>query len=138
MMQSFQLQEAWQRQISPDDKEQLIDLFNKTRNQMGETITCIPYRLAFNHRQDLLCTVLIHNTKDESIDLRNVIVTIKKEHKEVATNTFHDLPLQLPGKTSMPWTYIFPLDRYHTSLTTEDTHSIAVSLSWHTKTNNSF
>ncbi|GAA0289171.1 SLAP domain-containing protein [Gracilibacillus halotolerans] len=137
-MQSFQLQEAWQRQISPDDKEQLIDLFNKTRNQMGETITCIPYRLAFNHRQDLLCTVLIHNTKDESIDLRNVMITIKKESKEVATNIFEDLPLQLPSKTSMPWTYIFPLNHYDTSLTIDDTNSIAVSLSEHTKNNNSF
>ena len=130
-MQSFQLQEAWQRTISEEDKERLFLLFEESKDHSAEAITCVPYRLAVNHRQELLCTVLIHNRSEESLDIRNVDISVYKNNLEIAHHSFHDLPLQLPSKTSMPWTYIFPLDRYHSSLTNEDKKSIIVSLSEH-------
>lgn len=133
-MQTFELQDAWQRTISDHDKNELTTLFKKTQPREKESITCIPYRLAYNHRQELLCTVLIHNTKDSSVDIGRATVQLLHQNSIVANHDFH-FSLQLDKKTSMPWTYIFPKKSYESSLSVELVRNIEVILLAHTINN---
>lgn len=130
-MQTFQLQEAWQRTISDYDKEKLTALFEETKPLEKDTLTCVPYRLAYNHREELLCTVLIHNTFTQPVDIGQASVKLLHQHEEVANYDFH-FSQQLTEKTSMPWTYIFPKTSYAPSLSVDSVLNIEVKFSAHT------
>ena len=61
---------------------------------------------AINHKGERLVTVLIHNREDTPLPFQDTAITYYNEDKQIAAGTFN-LPLEIPGKTSMPWTFIF-------------------------------
>ncbi|SHN27900.1 SLAP domain-containing protein [Gracilibacillus kekensis] len=118
-MQTLVLEEAWERTISEQDHQDIITIFNKTKEARKKII---PIRSAFNHRDDLLITVLLHNFADTKLDLRNVTIQLLQEDETLATQHFQDNRLLLDPATSMPWTFIFPENSY-SSLENFDKHS---------------
>ncbi|WP_058306091.1 SLAP domain-containing protein [Gracilibacillus massiliensis] len=108
-MQKLVLEEAWKTTISDQDHQDIVTIFNKTKETLKKII---PIRSAFNHRDDLLITVLLHNFTDTKLDLRNVTIQLVKEEETLATQKFQDNRLLLEPITSMPWTFIFPKNSY--------------------------
>ncbi|QUW22959.1 SLAP domain-containing protein [Sporosarcina sp. Marseille-Q4063] len=103
-MQTLYFEPAWDRTIAPADREKVMDHF-QSRHPENDIQLSFLWE-AINHKEERLITVLIHNGKDTPLPLQDVVIAYDKEGKQIATGIF-TLPLKIPGKTSMPWTFIF-------------------------------
>ncbi|MHA6252651.1 SLAP domain-containing protein [Oceanobacillus sp. CAU 1775] len=107
-MQKLIFESAWDKTIAPEDRLKIETLFNETKNDPAEAIKPLPISQAYNHKEDLLVIVLIHNFTDKEFTFDNLDVVYKEGDKEIAAHHFTFSNLKLPEKTSMPWTFIFP------------------------------
>ncbi|RQW22399.1 SLAP domain-containing protein [Shouchella lehensis] len=105
MMQTIHLQSAWKKTIAEGDLNELKALL-----VVGKTERFIPYRQAFNHQGDLLVTVLIQNLSSVGDVWDTKLVAYVEEGKTIAECSFSIDTV--PPNTSMPWTFIFPKDRF--------------------------
>jgi SLAP domain-containing protein len=104
MMQTLYFEPAWDKTIAPADREKIIDHFHSLHFE--DDIHFSFLWEAINHKRERLVTVLIHNGEDTSLPLQDVAITYNKNGEQIAAGIF-TLPLEIPGKTSMPWTFIF-------------------------------
>ena len=61
-MQQLQFETSWDKALSVKDRQLIENIFNKTKQAHGSAIFCSPIREAINHKQELLVTVIIHNS----------------------------------------------------------------------------
>ncbi len=109
-MQQLQFEQAWAKAISSKDKYTIEQLFQETKEEKGTSIQCVPIREAFNHRRELLVTVLIHNFTPNALPFQKTNVQYKNNDITLEY-AFTIEALVVPPFTSMPWTFIFPADR---------------------------
>ena len=103
-MQTLYFEPAWDKTIAPADREKIIAHF-QSRHLENDIQLSFLWE-AINHKGERLVTVLIHNTEDTSLPLQDTVIAYCKEGKQITTGIFN-LPLVIPRKTSMPWTFIF-------------------------------
>lgn len=115
-MQKLVFEKAWERTISKQDQHWIETRFEQTKDQND---LFIPLRSARNHQNNLLVTVLIHNTRANPLDLREISLKLFEKDKEITMHTFSEPRLVLEPYTSMPWTFIFPHDLLQKNLAEE-------------------
>lgn len=98
-MQTLFFEDAWEKTISPQDRNNIQRVFDETPIEGGVTITCLWE--AKNHVNSVLVTTLIHNHTDVALTLEN-----KNIQYQTKTATF-TVPVTIPAFHSMPWTFIF-------------------------------
>ena len=103
-MQTLYFEPAWDKTIAPADREKIIDHF-QSRHLENDIQLSFLWE-AINHKRERLVTVLIHNKKATPLPFQDTPIAYYKEGKQIATGIFN-LPREIPGKTSMPWTFIF-------------------------------
>lgn len=104
-MQTLQFEQTWERSISAQDRLIIAQAFEQRIIQEG-TVHAAIIRAAYNHRGELLVTVLIHNESDHDMQWVDRAVTLQTK-QATYTQSFTERKLIMPGKTSMPWTFIF-------------------------------
>lgn len=108
-MQQLKFEPSWDKALAAQDREQIELIFQKTKDLVIETVLFSPIREALNHKKEFLVTVLVHNFTDQELifDQTRLVYMI---NEELVAEHFFTIPtLNLPPKTSMPWTFIFPV-----------------------------
>ncbi|WP_172794013.1 SLAP domain-containing protein [Sporosarcina sp. HYO08] len=105
-MQKLYFEPAWDRTISPADREKVINHFQKQTKQPQDGVQFSFLWKALNYKGEQLITVLIHNYEDMNFHLQHTAIAYFEQGKQQANATF-SLPCEIPGNTSMPWTFIF-------------------------------
>ncbi|MEI3607216.1 SLAP domain-containing protein [Pseudogracilibacillus sp. SE30717A] len=115
MTQNIYFEPAWERTISDPDRKVILEKFYRLKeaNVANDFITYLWH--AYNHRQSLLTTILIHNWSGQAIDFENRLVHCLVGGEKIATEKF-SIPCQVPAHTSMPWTFIFPKEHVRSSV----------------------
>lgn len=111
-MQTLQFESSWEKTIAIKDRELITEIFQDSNSNMidGQIIRLVPIWEALNYKGEILITVLIHNFADiEQIFQKQKIAYIEKE-TIIAEHTFTVHKLIIKPKTSMPWTFIFPVE----------------------------
>lgn len=109
-MQTLQFESSWEKTISIRDRELITEIFQDSSMIDGQIIRLVPIWEALNYKGEILITVLIHNSTDiEQIFQKQKIAYIEKE-TIIAEHTFTVPKLIIKPKTSMPWTFIFPVE----------------------------
>lgn len=103
-MQKLFFEPAWDKTIAPVDRELITKHFQTFPPQEDVNLSFL--REAVNHRNELLVTVLIHNGQRVPLQIDNIAIAYQPTHKSTKTSLF-SLPLQIPAKTSMPWTFSY-------------------------------
>ncbi|WP_066185906.1 SLAP domain-containing protein [Gracilibacillus timonensis] len=106
-MQQLIFTEAWDRTISSQDRQRLETLFQQTKDTAHHDLSFTIVRIAVNHHNHLLVTVLIHNTSNQTIDLTCETIHLLSNKQFLSKLSITDPRLRLPTNTSMPWTFIF-------------------------------
>jgi SLAP domain-containing protein len=106
-MQKLLYEEAWDKTISADDRALIKEIFHEAVLDDIKLIQFTPLWQAVNHKGELLITVIIHNVSKNAFSIINQSVYYKAGEETIAKHEF-TLPLTVKGKTSMPWTFIFP------------------------------
>lgn len=106
-MQKLVFEEAWDRTISDTDRRRIEGIFQEAALANTPIIQFSMLQQAINHKGELLITVIIHNISSEPFFLTDKTMHYKTEERTEAKHTF-SLPFAIKGKTSMPWTFIFP------------------------------
>lgn len=111
-MQQLYLHPTWEKAISYADRTLIEKVFEETYTQTDDVIMNPIVRTAFNYKQELLVTVLIHNFTHHAIRIKNRSVYLYcGEYFE--EKVFNIPELTIAPFTSMPWTFIFePKDDY--------------------------
>lgn len=110
-MQKLWLEEKWAKTIASQDLLYIEETFEQCSFN-EETDVFITYlKKAINHRKDLLLITLIHNCTSASFTLNNQNVIYLVEDEPIAKHSF-SIPVRVPAYTSMPWTFIYPLNKY--------------------------
>lgn len=111
-MQQLQFEASWNKALSGKDRAEIEKVFEETKHANGRTIHFAPLREALNHKKDLLITVLVHNFNQEAHAFRDKRLCYSVGEEVIADHVFTLPALNIPPKTSMPWTFIFPRDSY--------------------------
>ncbi|WP_026678824.1 SLAP domain-containing protein [Fictibacillus gelatini] len=109
-MQQLLLEESWEKAISQKDRTEIERAFREIHN--GEGITFTPLWEAVNHKGEWLITVIINNFTRDPINFDGIHLSYVVNGKAAAGSTFYLPSLVVPGKTSMPWTFIFPVGSF--------------------------
>lgn len=104
-MQTLQFEQTWERSISAQDRLIIAQAFEQRIIQEG-TVHADIIRTAYNHRGELLVTVLIHNETDYEMRCADRAVTVQTK-ESTSTQRFTEPKLVVPNHSSMPWTFIF-------------------------------
>ena len=114
-MQQLYLHPTWEKAISDKDRALIENTFEQTYDQVDDIIMSPIIRVAFNHKNELLVTALVHNFTHHGTRFRNRSVYIRcDQYMEEQSFTIQEL--SIPPFTSMPWTFIFNPDPIHSSL----------------------
>lgn len=111
-MQQLHFEASWDKALSAQDREQIVKLFNETKEKHFANIVFSPIREAINHRNELLITVLVHNFSAFPLTFENTRLIYSNEKMVLAEKLFTLPALSIPPKVSMPWTFIFPNGSY--------------------------
>lgn len=103
-MQKLFFEPAWDKTIAEVDRELITKHFRTLQPKDNVYLSFL--REAVNHKNELLVTVLIHNGQRDPLQIEETAIAYQPAHKSTIVSVFH-LPLLIPAKTSMPWTFIF-------------------------------
>lgn len=103
-MQTLYFEPAWDKTIANADRDLITQHFQTLHPK--EDIYLSFLRVAVNHKNELLATVLIHNGQAEPLHFKETAIAFQPAQGATKTGLFH-LPVSIPAKTSMPWTFIF-------------------------------
>lgn len=107
-MQRLVFETAWDKQIAPKDRKDITIRFNETKDFSDKGLHTITLKQALNHEEALLVTVLLHNFTQDVITLEDIYATYYEASTVVAKHQVSFPHVILEGKSSMPWTFIFP------------------------------
>ena len=105
-IQKLYFEPAWDKTIAPTDREKMMHHFLQQTKQLQDGVHLSFLWKARNHKGEQLITVLIHNFEEINFRLDNTVISYNEQGKQMANATF-SLPCEIPGNTSMPWTFIF-------------------------------
>ncbi|RUL54054.1 SLAP domain-containing protein [Lysinibacillus antri] len=111
-MQELLFEASWEKALSTQDRQNIEELFNETKHIKSPETHCSPLRVAINHKEALLVTVLVHNFSNQLLTFNNIKVSYYIEGERIAEETFTLPVLAISSKVSMPWTFIFPKGSY--------------------------
>lgn len=112
-MQKLVFHPAWDRTISEKDRMKIEETFQQTVHSINNEIKILPLWQAENHLGDLLVTTLIHNKTSNDLSFHNQLIKYVIKDETVATHTFNNQDLLIKTGTSMPWTFIFPEEKWN-------------------------
>lgn len=118
-MQQLRFEEKWDKTLSDQDRQEIIKVFNSSKDSLDQKITFTPLWQAINHNNDLLVSVIVHNPTRERLTFQNKTVYFIANKDILANYTFNIPALKVEPFTSMPWTFIYP----KTSLNQEITNN---------------
>lgn len=114
-MQKLQFESSWEKAIAYKDRELITDIFQNSNRLDGQDIKFEPIWEAMNYKGEVLITVLIHNFTNQELTFQNQEFTYIEKELIIAKHIFTVPQLSIKPKTSMPWTFIFPIGSLHRS-----------------------
>ncbi|WP_047982331.1 SLAP domain-containing protein [Ornithinibacillus contaminans] len=111
-MQSLVYEAAWDKTISVQDRTLIEETFQKV-NLKEEGVHFTPLRWDKNYKNELLIMVLVHNNTDQELAFDTTKISYIQKERVLAMHTFTLPNLLVKHKTSMPWTFIFPVGTYN-------------------------
>jgi SLAP domain-containing protein len=119
-LQKLDFEPSWDKTLSSKDREEIEKIFLETNRVDFSNVRLVPIRQAFNHKKELLVTVLIHNFTEKVFIFSKKRIAYVENSEIIAENTFTLPTLFIQPKTSMPWTFIFPEECLKKNLTLEN------------------
>jgi SLAP domain-containing protein len=110
-MQKLQFESSWDKTLSAKDRERIKQVFLET-NSADKSIRLSPLWQAINHKGELLMTVLIHNFDNQVLSFHGKTLRYVENNEVMAEHTFTLPSLIIEQETSMPWTFIFPAEKW--------------------------
>jgi len=109
-MQKLQFEPSWDKTLSPKDRKRIEEIHFETSLSNPANVQLTPLWQAANHKGELLVTVLVHNFSQQVLLFHNKKLRYI-ENKEIIAEYIFNLPsLVIQRETSMPWTFIFPVE----------------------------
>ncbi|WP_277585272.1 SLAP domain-containing protein [Psychrobacillus antarcticus] len=109
-MQNLQFEPSWEKALASKDRELITDIFQKSNRTNGQSIQLEPIWEAMNYRAEVLITVLVQNFTNTELTIQNRKIVYLEKDIIIAEHTFTIPQLIVKPKTSMPWTFIFPIE----------------------------
>ncbi|SES42295.1 SLAP domain-containing protein [Psychrobacillus sp. OK032] len=119
-MQKLMFESSWNKALSDKDRNAIEKTFLETSKINNDTIQLTPLWKAFNHKGELLVTVLIHNFTEHSFSLDGTKLRYSVNNEILAEHSFTRPLLAIQAKYSMPWTFIFPKEKLDKKLSHEN------------------
>jgi len=107
-MQKLIFHPKWDKTVADKDREKIKQGFQDAHFSETQDIQFTTLWRAINHKEELLVTVLVHNLGDREFSPINEKFSYMKNNQLIAERNFSIPELVVMGKTSMPWTFIFP------------------------------
>ena len=101
---TLQFEEKWDRTISDDDRKLFQNVYEQNPIQEGKLLL-VPVRAAFNHRNQLLASVLIINGLEDWALQDRLLHYVEGEIIAAEGRFTHEL--LVPTHSAVPWTFIF-------------------------------
>lgn len=109
-MQQLEFESSWEKAIAIKDRESITKIFQNSNVIDGQSIRLEPIWEALNYKGEVLITVLIHNFTDTWLTFQHQKFTYIEEETIITEHIFTIPQLMIKPKTSMPWTFIFPVE----------------------------
>lgn len=109
-MQRLQYESSWEKALADKDREHIEQIFQETSRSNNEKLRFTPLWKAINYKGELLITCLVHNFCKNSLSFHNQKLCYSENNKIVAEHTFTLPNFSVKHETSMPWTFIFPVE----------------------------
>ncbi|KGR78043.1 SLAP domain-containing protein [Ureibacillus manganicus] len=111
-MQKLQFETSWDKALAAEDRQQIEKLFHNTKKLNSSEILFSRIRVAINHKDELLVTVLVHNFSDRPLDFINKRLIYSIQGEVIGDSKFTLPALVIQPRVSIPWTFIFPKETY--------------------------
>ncbi|MFJ8265295.1 SLAP domain-containing protein [Peribacillus asahii] len=121
-MQKLQFEPSWNKTLSPKDRKIIEGIYLETTLSNHADIELTPLRQAINHKGELLVTVLVHNFSQQVLLFHNKELRYIENEEIIAEHIFSLPSLIIQRETSMPWTFIFPVESLKKPATLEKGH----------------
>ena len=121
-MQQLDFEASWDKTISKKDRQKIEAIFLETSQSDNHTIQFTPLWHAFNHKGELLVTVLIHNFTLHPYSFQKTKLRYIETNGIPIEHTFNLPSLCVKARCSMPWTFIFPKESLNNKLPFENGH----------------
>ncbi|MDL4839652.1 SLAP domain-containing protein [Aquibacillus rhizosphaerae] len=121
-MQQLRFEQAWDKTIAEVDRKRITRIFKESTLQKDEPIQLTRLSQAKNHKGELLVTVLVHNTTQQTFSFYNKQLRYIENKAEMATHIFTSPAISIEPLVSMPWTFIFPVESIKTPPTLLNGH----------------
>jgi SLAP domain-containing protein len=124
-LQKLAFEPAWDRTLAQKDRDEIERVFSEIITEGKEGNQAVTLKTAFNHKREFLVTVLLNNYSKNSLSLLGKKV-VYKENGVTLGEYESDYTLEVPAKTSMPWTFIFPAGSL-TGIPNDDSGELIIS-----------
>ncbi|WP_391119428.1 SLAP domain-containing protein [Psychrobacillus sp. L3] len=121
-MQKLAFEKSWDKALSGKDRKEIEKIFLETSRMNLPNVLLSPIRQAFNHKGELLITVLVHNFTQKAFNFHKTRLIYRENDVTIAENIFTLQALIIQPNTSMPWTFIFTKDSLKKVVTLENGH----------------
>ncbi|MFJ5622838.1 SLAP domain-containing protein [Peribacillus loiseleuriae] len=119
-MQKLQYESSWDKTLSNKDRKIIEGIFLDTSLPNQNSIQFTSLWQAINHKGELLVTVLVHNFSHQVCSFMNKKLRYMENNEIIAEHTFTLPSLIVQPETSMPWTFIFPVESLNSHELLED------------------
>lgn len=119
-MQKLQFEKSWDKALSEQDRARINQVFSETKDIKNVGVQFIRIREAENYKGEILVMVLIHNPTREAFIFRNTMLRYLENKEVIAEHSFTFPALISEPETSMPWTFIFPVESHKSKPTYEN------------------
>ncbi|MGE8080122.1 SLAP domain-containing protein [Peribacillus loiseleuriae] len=119
-MQKLQYESSWDKTLSNKDRKIIEGIFLNTSLPNQNSIQFTSLWQAINHKGELLVTVLVHNFSHQVCSFMNKKLRYIENNDIFAEHTFTLPSLTVQPETSMPWTFIFPVESLNSHELLED------------------
>lgn len=109
-MQKLIFHPKWDKTISIKDRKLIELCFAEAAVMENQQIEFTPLWHARNHKQELLVTAIVHNTSKQPFSFHERKISYHDRAGKAAEHQFSIKSLIIEPHTSMPWTFIFPLN----------------------------
>ena len=99
---------AWDKAIADQDRKHILQIYRNIRLTEKDPIQITVLRHAFNYKEELLVTGIVHNLTEEMYTPHHETIIYRQDGQDRAKSLFTIPDLIVNGKTSTPWTFIFP------------------------------
>ncbi|MCK6259294.1 SLAP domain-containing protein [Fictibacillus sp. KIGAM418] len=109
-MQRLVYENSWDKAVADQDRETIEKVFQETCIPGEQETSFSMIRTALNYKGELLVTGVLHNYKQDRFTVEKKQLTYKEEGRTIAESVFTIPQIVLEAETSMPWTFIFPVE----------------------------